>query len=67
MDKQKVCVVLDWPVPSSMRAVCAFLRLSGYYRWFIRECGSIGAPLTQLLRKEDFKWCTEAEMDFRAL
>jgi hypothetical protein len=67
MDKQKVCAVLDWPVPSSMCAVCAFLELVGYYHRFIREYGSIVAPLTRLLHKEDVKWCAEAKATFLAL
>jgi hypothetical protein len=31
MDEDKVCAVLTWPVPTSVRAVRAFLRLAGYY------------------------------------
>jgi hypothetical protein len=67
MDEQKVRAVLDWPVPGSVRAVHAFLRLAGCYRRFIRDYGSIAVPLTRLLRKEGFKWCAEAEAAFRAL
>ena len=67
MDEQKVRTVLDWPLPRSARAVRAFLGLAGYYRRFIRDYGSIAAPLTRLLRKEGFQWCQEAEDAFRAL
>jgi hypothetical protein len=35
MDKRKIVAVEDWPVPHSVRAVRAFLRLAGYYRQFI--------------------------------
>jgi hypothetical protein len=67
MDKQKVQAVLEWPMPRSVRAVHAFLGLAGYYRRFIRDYGVIADPLTRLLRKEGFKWSSEAESAFRAL
>jgi hypothetical protein len=62
-----VCAVLDWPLPRSVCAVCAFLGLVGYYHHFIRDYGSIAAPLTHLLRKEAFRWCEEAEDAFHVL
>jgi hypothetical protein len=55
MDRQKVQAVLDWSVPRSVRA---FLGLAGYYRRFIREYGTIVAPLTKLLQKEAFRCCS---------
>jgi hypothetical protein len=59
--------VLEWPMPRSVREVCAFLGLDGYYRRFIRDYDVIADPLTRLLRKEGFKWSPEAESAFRAL
>ena len=67
VDKQKVDAILSWPVPSSARAVRGFLGLAGYYRRFIRDYGSIAAPLTALLKKEGFRWNQDAERAFRAL
>jgi hypothetical protein len=64
MDKHKVEAVIDWPVP---RTVHAFLGLVRYYRRFIQDYGSIAEPLTQLLRKEGFKWTSEVEGAFRTL
>ena len=54
MDSDKVTVVASWPTPRSPRGVCGFLGLTGYYRKFIRDFGSIAAPLTRLLWKEAF-------------
>jgi hypothetical protein len=67
MDEQKVQSALSWPVPSSMRAVWAFLGLAEYCWRFIRDFGSIAAPLTKLLCKEQFKWTPEADAVFCAL
>jgi hypothetical protein len=67
MDGEKVQTVLSWPPPTTVRAVCAFLGLAGYYRRFIKDYGATAAPLTQLLRKDSFRWSAEAAAAFRAL
>ena len=67
MDSDKVAAVTSWPTPRSPRGVRGFLGLAGYYRKFIRDFGSIAAPLTRLLRKEAFVWTTEADEAFAAL
>ena len=67
IDEQKVDAILSWPVPSSAHAVRGFLGLAGYYRRFIRDYGSIAAPLTVLLKKEGFRWNQDTERAFRAL
>jgi len=51
MDPDKVQAVADWPTPRSARAVRGFLGLAGYYRKFVKEFGTIAAPLTALLKK----------------
>jgi hypothetical protein len=67
MDGDKVEAVASWPEPRSARGVRGFLGLAGYYHKFIRDFGSIAAPLTRLLRKEAFAWTPEAAEAFAAL
>jgi hypothetical protein len=67
MDDDKVEAVASWPEPRSVRGVRGFLGLAGYYRKFIRDFGSIAAPLTRLLRKEAFAWTPEVAEAFTAL
>jgi hypothetical protein len=67
MDANKVKVVRAWQMSCTVRAVCGFLGLSGYYRKFIHGYGDITAPLTQLLKWESFQWSLEVEAAFNAL
>lgn len=52
MDPAKVQAVRDWPQPRSVQAVRGFLGLTGYYRKFVRDYGTIAAPLRPCSRKK---------------
>ncbi|PNY00079.1 hypothetical protein L195_g023353, partial [Trifolium pratense] len=67
MDKEKVQTVLDWPQPSNVKQLRGFLGLTGYYRRFIKRYASLASPLTDLLKKEGFKWTAEATLAFQNL
>jgi hypothetical protein len=64
MDAEKVEA---WPPPRTVHAVCGFLGLTGYYWKFIRSYGDIVVPLTQLLKREAFRWTTAAASSFDSL
>lgn len=45
----------------------AFLGLTRYYRRFISCYAQVAAPITNLLRKNNFQWNSEAEAAFKEL
>jgi hypothetical protein len=51
VNPSKVKEVLDWKPPTSMSEVRSFLRLVGYYRWFIPNFSKITKPITKLLKR----------------
>ena len=48
--EDKIEAVREWPVPTSMRELRAFLGLAGYYRRFVKGFSEIALPLTELTR-----------------
>jgi hypothetical protein len=44
-----------------------FLGLTSYYHKFVKNYGKIAAPLTALLKKNDFNWIPAVDQSFHAL
>ena len=59
--------MVDWPTPASTTNLHGFLGLTGFYRHFIRHYALIAAPLTKLLRKDQFLWTSESQEAFDKL
>ena len=67
-DPKKISAIKDYPSPTSVRDVRAFLGLVGYYRRFIKDFAEIAKPLTELTRKDvSFNWELNQEEAFQVL
>jgi hypothetical protein len=67
-DPEKTRAVAEWPRPTRLREVRAFLGLASYYRRFVQDFSRISAPLHQLSRKSQvFRWDAEHQQSFDEL
>ncbi|XP_061352879.1 uncharacterized mitochondrial protein AtMg00860-like, partial [Gastrolobium bilobum] len=66
-DPDKVIAVSEWPTPTTVTQVRAFLGLSGYYQKFIKGYAQTASPITDLLTKGKFHWTEEANTTFMEL
>ncbi len=65
MDPDKVCAVIEWPVPDSRIALQRFLGFANFYRRFIRSFSQVAAPLTALTSiRSHFTWSEVAQNAF---
>ena len=66
MDPSKVVAILSWPTPKTLHDIKKFHSLASFYRRFIRRFGTIGAPITECLKGEVFRWLDEEQKSFDA-
>ena len=68
MMDDKVQAISEWPTPSKVGDIRAFLGTAGYYRKFIRDFSSIATPLTELTKEAvKFEWTTKQQAAFNQL
>ena len=64
INPDKVQVVKDWPRPTTVKQVQAFVGFCNFYRRFVKDFSQIVRPLTRLTQKDTpFQWgnaCQEA-------
>lgn len=66
-DLTKIQIIQDWSIPQNLKQLRGFLGLTGYYRRFVKDYGKICKPLTDLLKKDSFRWTEAATIAFEAL
>ena len=67
-DPDKVVAVKEYPVPTNVKELRAFLGLSGYYRRFVKSYAKIATPLYNLTSKGvPFEWSTDCQVAFEQL
>lgn len=64
MDTAKISSIMDWPKPTTLKALRGFLGLTGYYRKFIKDYGKTAQPLTFLLKNGAFGWSEQEDNAF---
>jgi hypothetical protein len=68
MDPEKVKVILDWPVPTSVKELQSFLGFANFYRRFVDNYSGITKAMTSLLRKNtEYQWNKKCETAFQIL
>ena len=67
VDPSKIKSIKEWKIPTSIKHLRGFLRLTGYYHKFAKNYGRITTPLTRLLKKYAFSWTLEATKAFEHL
>ena len=68
MDPEKVNTILKWPELTNVKQVCAFLRLSNFYRHFIKDYAIISHPMVDLTCKDViFNFSDKEKTSFEAL
>ena len=66
-DPKKIATIQNWPTPKTIMELKGFLGLTGYYKRFLKNYGTINRPLTTLLKKNQFHWSEYADSTFKAL
>jgi hypothetical protein len=66
-DPNKTVPMVNWPTPLNFTELRGFHGLTGYYRKFVRNYGSMARPLTNLLHHKKSSWDQSTQRAFEQL
>ena len=66
-DPNKIKAIKEWSIPTTLRHLRGFFRLTWYYRKFVKNYGRIATPLATLMKKDELSWTPEATKAFEDL
>ena len=61
MHMEKIRAILECPSPKNITELRGFIGICTYYRKFVKGFSKLTSPITDLTKKDDFKWNEEAE------
>lgn len=64
VDLKKIQAMQEWPHTETLKVICRFLGLIGYYWKFMKNYGKIVGPLKNILNKNTFPWNEVEEKAF---
>ncbi|XP_078431100.1 uncharacterized protein LOC144702945 [Wolffia australiana] len=67
VDLSKVEAIVTWPKLKSIHDVRSFIGLATFYRRFIPGFSGITAPITDILKGDQFEWTNAADQAFELL
>jgi hypothetical protein len=67
VDPRKIEVMKHCSFPKTLKCLCVFFGLIGYYCKFFHKYGNIYGPLIVLLKKNSFSWNLAADQSNQAL
>ena len=55
VDEEKVCVIQEWPSPTSINSVRIFIVLPSFYSRFIKYFSTFTTPLIEVIKENTFQ------------
>ncbi|XP_074297441.1 putative mitochondrial protein AtMg00860 [Silene latifolia] len=67
VDQDKIEAVKSWPIPKNITEVRGFHGLASFYRRFIKNFSAVASPITECMKKGEFKWTENAQQAFKMI